>query len=172
MIATASSGCSSKPAISGQAGETLLRLHAQRIAQGVDAVGKIVGRSHDVIAAMLLEQLGDPGAAATAADDAQIDLGIGGGAESQTGIDQRYRSRRRSRAGHETASRNISGSIGWGRGAVLLRHGENSLIGDFGISLRQPLQDNGEVWPYNSRRLGMGLNPTRPGSATPWPRHQ
>ena len=85
-----------QPAISRQAGETLLRFHAQRIAQGVDAVGKIVGRSHDVIAAMLLEQLGDPGAPATAADDAQIDLGIGGGAESETRIDQRDRSRRRS----------------------------------------------------------------------------
>jgi hypothetical protein len=77
-----------QPAISGQAGEALGRLHAERLAEGVDAIREIVGRGHEVVAAVLLEQLGNPGPAATAANDAQIDLGIGRVAESVMGIDQ------------------------------------------------------------------------------------
>jgi len=39
-------------------------------------VGKIVGRGDELVAAVLLEKLGDPIAAAAAADQSQGDLGI------------------------------------------------------------------------------------------------
>ncbi len=46
----------------------------------IDAVLEVIGAGDNVVSAVLLEQLGDPGAATAAAEHAEIDLGVGTGA--------------------------------------------------------------------------------------------
>ena len=45
-------------------------------ARGLDAIGEVIGQRDDVVAAVLLEQVGDPGAASAAPDEAQVDLRV------------------------------------------------------------------------------------------------
>ena len=49
-------------------------VHTQFVTQVVNSVLEIVRRSHDIVSAVLLEQLGDPGPPASAADYPQIKL--------------------------------------------------------------------------------------------------
>ena len=74
----------------------------QLLAGVVHAVLEVVGHGDDVVAAVLLEQLGDPGAAPAAADQAEIDLGIGGRAADETRLHHGERHGGGPRPGHES----------------------------------------------------------------------
>ena len=65
-----------QPLVARQAAEGRFCGHAQPLGRGLGTVGEIVGRGDELVAAVLLEQIGDPVAPAAAADQAQGDLGI------------------------------------------------------------------------------------------------
>ena len=60
--------------VSREAGESSTFLDAQGVAAFIDGVLEIVGQGVDFIAAIFLEEVGDPGPAASAADHAKFDL--------------------------------------------------------------------------------------------------
>ena len=64
-----------QPAIGGQSREAPRRRNAELVARGLDPIREVVGQRDDVVAAVLLKQVGDPAAAPAAADDAEIHLG-------------------------------------------------------------------------------------------------
>lgn len=64
--------------VAGQSVVLPFRWDADFLAGSLGAIPEVVGRRHEVVAAVLLEQACDPGASAPAANDADIDLGVGG----------------------------------------------------------------------------------------------
>ena len=106
--------------------------HAQPLGRGLGAVGKIVGRGHELVSAMLLEQVGDPVAPPAAADQAERDFGVRFRGRDLAGLDdQQSRGSGRS-AGQEIAAAEVfvrSGMIldgcAWSWLGIL-RYGEGS----------------------------------------------
>lgn len=54
-------------------------------AEGVDAVLEIIGSGGEGVLAVLGEEVGDPLAATAAADESELDFGVGCGAEDRFG---------------------------------------------------------------------------------------
>ena len=64
------------PLVARQAAEGAILGHAQPLGRGLGAIGKIVRRGHELVSAMLLEQVGDPISPRAAPDQAERDLGV------------------------------------------------------------------------------------------------
>jgi hypothetical protein len=106
--------------IAFEPGVAIGRGHTDFVAKTIRAILEVVRCRDDVVSAMGLEELGDPGAASAAADDAQIDLGVGRkGADGARG---HHGQGRRGRAGHESAPTDLLGNgLQWG-GILRLWH--------------------------------------------------
>ena len=78
-----------QPTVGREASETTRRRHSEPLAERVDPVPEIVGCSDHVVAAMLLEEVGDPGAPAAAADHSQVQFSVRRGAAGHTRTDHR-----------------------------------------------------------------------------------
>ena len=77
-----------QPLVGRQAGEALRLVGAQRRAGLFRAVREVVGRRHELVAAVLLEEPGDPASPAAAADQADLDLAADlGGRRAGFGLD-------------------------------------------------------------------------------------
>ncbi len=89
--------------VARQSGVTRFGFHIQLAAEVIETILEIVGRRHDVVATVFLEQFGNPRAAATAANEADIDLLIGLIAPDQLGSQNREARGGRSGTGQEAA---------------------------------------------------------------------
>ena len=76
-----------QPLVARQAAEGLALGHAERLGRGLGPIGKVVGRGHELVSAMLLEQVGDPPAPPAAADQAERDFGVGFRGRDLPGLD-------------------------------------------------------------------------------------
>ena len=65
-----------RPLVGGQAAEGPLRGNAHPLGHLRGAVGKVVGRGDELVAAVLGEEVGDPTAPRAAAEQGQLDLGV------------------------------------------------------------------------------------------------
>ncbi len=110
------------PLVTLQAREAARRGDAELVAAPVDPVLEVVGHRGELVSAMLLEQVGDPGAPAAAAGQADPHLGIGLVASGGLRRDHRRRGHRRARqkaaARNGTGARTLVGLASNGHGLV------------------------------------------------------
>ena len=96
-----------QPLVARQAAEGMVLGHAQLSSCVPGAIGKIIGRGHELVSAVLLEEIGDPLSSPAAADQAEGDLGVRGRGHGLPGFDdQQSRGGGRS-AGQETAAAEV-----------------------------------------------------------------
>ena len=93
--------------VAGQSVVLPFRWDADFLAGSLGAIPEVVGRRHEVVAAVLLEQACDPGASAPAANDADIDLGVGGIAKGKVRANH-GESRGGARAHHEAPTSHLA----------------------------------------------------------------